>query len=505
MAQQKSKMASNPTGLSASLFGHPSGSLTPQHSNEGVNTAVRRNGPPNRMNDLSYREWMKFQKSFFRFAGWGAFVQECILFFTKETWPDSKISQVLIFGDPPPEPTCLGKREITSFPLLSADAILEQLRDLNAQGKKFDFIFTNLCSIDSVEKLDRFLLISDHWFRLLRSLLVPERYCGIAVDWPVSPPIFPIPWSLATAGRSHFRLRDEKIGLDTDGKSQHYSLFLQAADDLKGSNQWFGEGTQVVSELGKCVPSWLMPKSPPRKTEEVLHPAKFPESLVEEFVEIFSVSGDTILDPMAGTGSALVAAVKAHRNAIGIELNPEFAATAKNRAQVQVRGLLSAAPRVDIIAGDARRAPELLAGRKVQYCVTSPPYWSMLSNIGSENQQARRERNLPTVYSNSEADIGNITNYDQFLDTLVRIYERLQACIVSGGHLTVIVKNIKRNHFIYPLAWDLVRRLARVGSSYRFIGHTLWCQDDVGLKPFAVGIYWVSNTLHHYCLHFQKD
>ncbi len=35
-------------------------------------------------------------------------------------------------------------------------------------------------------------------------------------------------------------------------------------------------------------------------------------------------------------------------------------------------------------------------------------------------------------------------------------------------------------------------------------GNTLWCQHDVGLKPFAVGIYWMSNILHTYCLHFRK-
>jgi DNA modification methylase len=504
MAQQKSKTRSKAIGLGANLFGHPAGNLTVDRSNEAGSPGLRRTGPPNRMNDLPYREWMKFQKSFFRFAGWGAFVQECILFFTKEIWPDSRTSRILILGATPPEPMCLGEREIMSLSLVSTDAILTKLRELNSAGQKFDFIFANLDSIDSVAEHDRFLAISDDWLCLLRALLLPERYCGLAVDWPAAS-VFPIPWSLAMAGRKHFRLRDEKIGLDGDGKTQHYSLFFQANGDLKESRRWFSRDTQLATEANKHIPSWLMPKSPPRKAEEVLHPAKFPESLVEQFVEIFSAPGDTIFDPMAGTGSALVAAVKAHRNAVGIELNPEFAAIARNRTQLQVRGLLSVAPRVEVIAGDARRAAELLAGKKTDYCVTSPPYWSMLSNSGSENQQARRERNLPTVYSSSEADLGNISSYDQFLDALVEIYERLQICIVVGGHLTVIVKNIKRNHIVYPLAWDLVNRLARVGGPYRFVGQTLWCQDDIGIKPFAVGIYWVSNTLHHYCLHFQKD
>jgi len=128
----------------------------------------------------------------------------------------------------------------------------------------------------------------------------------------------------------------------------------------------------------------------------------------------------------------------------------------------------------------------------------------MLSNQGSENQQARRERNLPTVYSDSDTDLGNIGDYDRFIDALVDIYNGVGEKLKRGGYLTVVVKNIKRNHTVYPLAWDLVRRLAAKGSKFEFTGTTLWCQDDVGLKPFAVGIYWVSNTLHTYCLHFRR-
>ena len=100
--------------------------------------------------------------------------------------------------------------------------------------------------------------------------------------------------------------------------------------------------------------------------------------------------------------------------------------------------------------------------------------------------------------------MGNIGDYNRFIDTLADIYNGVGEKLKRGGYLTVVVKNIKRNHTIYPLGWDLARRIAAEGSKFEFAGNTLWCQDDVGLKPFAVGIYWVSNTLHHYCLHFRR-
>jgi hypothetical protein len=128
----------------------------------------------------------------------------------------------------------------------------------------------------------------------------------------------------------------------------------------------------------------------------------------------------------------------------------------------------------------------------------------MLSNVGSENQRARREKNLPMVYSDNETDIGNISSYEEFVALLVEIYESVADVLAPSGHLSVIVKNVKREHVVYSLGWDLVRMLARQSGRYSFSGTTLWCQDDVPLKPFAVGIYWVSNTLHTYCLHFRR-
>ena len=40
--------------------------LIADESTQAHDSEPRRGGPPNRMNDLPYRDWMKFQKSFFR-------------------------------------------------------------------------------------------------------------------------------------------------------------------------------------------------------------------------------------------------------------------------------------------------------------------------------------------------------------------------------------------------------------------------------------------------------
>ncbi len=51
-------------------------------------------------------------------------------------------------------------------------------------------------------------------------------------------------------------------------------------------------------------------------------PAKFPPQLPHLFIETLSASGDTVLDPMLGSGTTLVEAQRLGRRAIGCDIDP---------------------------------------------------------------------------------------------------------------------------------------------------------------------------------------
>ena len=59
----------------------------------------------------------------------------------------------------------------------------------------------------------------------------------------------------------------------------------------------------------KFQKSWFIHNPPPRKKGVLTHPAKFPETMAQEFIEFFTKKGGAVLDPMAGTGSTLIAAL----------------------------------------------------------------------------------------------------------------------------------------------------------------------------------------------------
>jgi DNA modification methylase len=59
--------------------------------------------------------------------------------------------------------------------------------------------------------------------------------------------------------------------------------------------------------------------------ESRLRSGAFPLELAYRLICMYSVQGDTVVDPFAGTGTTLLAAMAAARNSIGYELSPEFA------------------------------------------------------------------------------------------------------------------------------------------------------------------------------------
>jgi len=63
------------------------------------------------------------------------------------------------------------------------------------------------------------------------------------------------------------------------------------------------------------------------------HPAQFPEQLAHDHIISWSNEGDTVLDPMMGSGTTGVACRNLNRNFIGIEKDEKYFGSAKQRIE----------------------------------------------------------------------------------------------------------------------------------------------------------------------------
>lgn len=255
----------------------------------------------------------------------------------------------------------------------------------------------------------------------------------------------------------------------------------------------------------KFTKSWFVHNPKRRSEEEVIHPAKFPESLVKEFIEFFTKKDDWVLDPFLGVGSALCAAGESGRNGAGVELKPEYFNAAKIRikkvkTKTKLKPLLGSSLDLKKLLKKAK-----LGDIKFDYVITSPPYWNQLER-NSIRQKSRAEKNLDTKYSDDAEDLGNITTYEEFIEAQAKIFDEVYDVTKDNGYLTIITNNVFFDGRLYPLAYDTATSLTKRGEkSWVLKDEKIWLQNDKRLLALGINHAWVGNRHHQYCLIFRKE
>ncbi len=258
----------------------------------------------------------------------------------------------------------------------------------------------------------------------------------------------------------------------------------------------------------KFTKSWFVHNPPPRKKIELLHPAKYPESLIEDFIRFFTKKDQIILDPFLGTGSTSIAAKNTKRSCFGFEINKKYAEIANSRiSQKTIDKWFSVnnnSQFYKIFNEDSNNLEAIWKKNNlplVDFCITSPPYWNQLKR-NFMRQKERKDLGLDTKYSESPDDIGNIDDYQEFLQAQKNIFGKVYNVLKNKCYLVIITNNVFYNGRVYPLAFDTATSLS---DKWVLKDEKLWLQDDKSLLPLGINNAWVANRCHQYCLIFRKE
>lgn len=189
---------------------------------------------------------------------------------------------------------------------------------------------------------------------------------------------------------------------------------------------------------------------------------RFPERLVEHFLNEFTCEGGIVLDPFAGYGTTLLVTESMGRVGYGVEFN--------ERKAHYVQGLLQHPER--LVHGDARRLAEY-GLPSIDLCLTSPPYTTRTD-----------EDNPFTDYSEK----GN--GYAAYLNEIGNIFAGVARLMKPSARTVIEIANMKDESGVTPLAWDVA---AQVSKILHFDGETVICWDKYGY-----------GYDHSYCLVFSK-
>jgi site-specific DNA-methyltransferase (adenine-specific) len=123
------------------------------------------------------------------------------------------------------------------------------------------------------------------------------------------------------------------------------------------AKHWNGPGSLVafgvdVDEDGSRAPRRAM-------RGQFKHPTEKPLDLMLDLVSWFSDPGEAVIDPCAGAGTTLLACRLLGRDGVGVELDPQWAATARARATgvLSDRDRTRATEWIESIVTEASRVP----------------------------------------------------------------------------------------------------------------------------------------------------
>jgi len=228
------------------------------------------------------------------------------------------------------------------------------------------------------------------------------------------------------------------------------------------------------------------------------HPALFPTQLVERFINIYTKdNGEIILDPFLGTGTSLIACNNTKRSGIGCELNKEYAAIAKNRLKNQETAL-SAAYKLKILIGDNRKTLKKIPSGSIDLSISSPPYWDIL------NQKRTVDNKEIKNYSDSKKDIGNISDYNEFIDSLKDVYSEVYRVLKPDKRCIINIMDLRKKDKFYPLHIDISKMMTAIGFELEDI--IIWDRQHEYNNMKTLGYPWVFrvNKVHEFLCVFWK-
>jgi site-specific DNA-methyltransferase (adenine-specific) len=121
----------------------------------------------------------------------------------------------------------------------------------------------------------------------------------------------------------------------------------------------------------------------------------------------------------------------------------------RNPATIQVTLPLASTHTFHLL--DARRLDQVVPEGSAHLVVTSPPYGSL------------------KAYPEGEGQLGNLLDYNQFLDELDQVWRRCLQVLVPGGRMCVVVGDIclsrrrAGRHYVLPLSADIQVRCRQIG------------------------------------------
>lgn len=239
------------------------------------------------------------------------------------------------------------------------------------------------------------------------------------------------------------------------------------------------------------------------------HPAPYSFQDISKLVLFFTQKGQRVLDPFGGVGSTAKACEINSRFSTSIELSEKWNNLAIERLEKEVG--VGTSSNHEFINEDCRNVLKSMQPDSFDFMVTSPPYWAILNKKADHKvKNGRVNNNLATNYSDDGNDLGNIPDYEKFLEVLVKdVFLECGRVLKQGKYMCIVVSDFRNKSDFISFHSDLIQRLNKAyvdsKNQLRLQGVKILAQNHKSLLPYGYPFAYVENIHHQYILIFRKD
>ncbi len=223
---------------------------------------------------------------------------------------------------------------------------------------------------------------------------------------------------------------------------------------------------------------WSFPKRGSWATHKGDYRGNWPPQLVRALILMFTEPGDTILDPMIGSGTTCIEAMLLGRNCIGVDINynavmltlhriywlrkhlEKLKEGAQMRLDAFVKGLETSTDnisiddmlkaRVEIYHGDARNLDKI-PSESIDLVATHPPYFNIIK------------------YSRSRipGDLSAASSLEEYLKMMYQVAREAYRVLKPGKYMGILVGDTRIHKHYVPITHYVLQVLLKAGFILR--------------------------------------
>lgn len=188
--------------------------------------------------------------------------------------------------------------------------------------------------------------------------------------------------------------------------------------------------------------AWSFPERGNWATHNPKYRGNFAPQIPRNLILKYSQEGDFILDPMIGSGTTLIEAKLLHRNADGIDINPEAVSISKKSLEFDFK----TKSKQNVFVGDARDLSRY-EENKVDLIITHPPYLNIVQY--SKNTIAE--------------DLSSIGSIPKFFSEIEIISKELFRVLKEDHYCAILIGDTRKAQHYIPLSYYLLQTFLKTG------------------------------------------